>query len=553
MKINKHTVIGTTSLITLVIIATITTYTADFAFWADAHLLSSRLTADNRETIQLSPYSSESNSPVTIGRIENPDNAYIHIKLRFRTDDTVGFPNVFQTAPANRGMRLEINGSTAAIVVHDLDTPGEIRSLTLTNSLKTGQWYSLEIEVLNGSFVRAILDGHTVANYTGPDLFFETSQIMVGGGFDASRTFRGKLDNISITKGNLYLPHQGLLFIYLILVAMCALFFFTLWKGFAEYSAVQRVVGKIALVALPLILILAYSEYRLSFLNTIYYTKRVALEHQIDKVEVLVTGSSNTVYGVAPEAFSQKGFNLAFLGNGMSFDAELVRKFLPRMPQLKSVVLTVNYFTLGLDYATFSQSWRQFFLRQNFNIPINPTNNVLYDFEFWVNPRNFSKIALYGDQARDNVGKNHSSPVDIITSPSGWFDAGDISGDEQTQKLGKAAAEAHNSTVEVRNFSSNLRYWESLIPLLQKNNIASVIVLLPTDVSYYSHLDKAKFDLMKQELNKFAYRQHIKFIDYTGDPRFSLSDFTMVMPDHMNAHGALKFSKILDDEFIKSL
>jgi hypothetical protein len=490
-------------------------------------------------------------TPIALGEIKNPDNAYVHLKLRFRADSTEGYPNVFQTAPVNRGMRMEISGSTAAIIVPDLAVPGGLRGLTLTTALKTGQWYTLEVEALNGAFVRILLDGKLVKDYYGAGLFMETSQLLVGGGFDASRAFRGQMDNISVMKGNLNLPHQGLRIVYVTLVAMIALFFFTLWKALGEYSAVQKVVGKLALLALPLVLILAYSEYRLSFLNTNYYTKRVALEQQIDKVEVLVVGSSNTVYGVAPEAFSHRGFNLSFPGNGMFFDARLVEKYSEKMPHLRMVVLTANYFTMGMDYSTFSQSWRQFFLRQNFNIPVKFTAGLSYDFGFWLNPRNFSRIALYGDQARGYVGANHFAPVDIITTPTGWFDSGDVSGDEHSKKLGIAGAEAHNVTTNVENYDRNLGYWKALIPLLQRKNIGVAIVLLPTDVSYHGHLDKAKVELMNRKLTEFTIRHHIRFVDYTDDARFSLHDYTPVYPDHMNARGAMKFSKILDEEVIK--
>jgi hypothetical protein len=88
---------------------------------------------------------------------------------------------------------------------------------------------------------------------------------------------------------------------------------------------------------------------------------------------------------------------------------------------------------------------------------------------------------------------------------------------------------------------------------LQQKDIDAIIVLLPTDVSYHSHLDKVKIQLMNQSLKEFATRHNIEFADYSEDPRFSLSDFTVIMPDHLNALGAKKISNILDQDFIKGL
>lgn len=531
--------------------AMLVTYTMDAAFWVESHLIQGEI-SDNRVTVDAAPYLYDKTPPVSLGEIKDPLNAYVHLKLRFRADSSDGYPNVFQTAPINSGMRMEISGSTAQLNIAHLSAPTGVKGLVLTTNLNMGQWYTLGVEALNGSFVKVSIDGKDVVNYADADISIETSQFLVGGGFDASRLFRGEIRNISMLKGNLQIPHQGLLVVYVIFVAFFVMFFFASWKLLGKYDSVQQVFGKVVMLTIPLFLILIYSEYRLSFLNSVYYLKRVGLEQQVDQVEVLVMGSSNTAYGVAPEVFSHQGYNLAFMGSGMFSDVGLVEKYSEKLPQLKLVVLTANYFTMGLDYSTFSQSWRQFFLRQNFNISVAPTTGFSYDLGFWLQPRNFSRIALYGDQALSKTLRGHFKPVDIITTPSGWFDGGNASGGEATRKLGMAGARAHNAG-DVKNYKRNISLWEPLIEGLQRKNIDAVIVLLPTDVSYHGHLDKVKVELMNQSLKTFANRHNIKFVDYSEDSRFSLSDFTVVMPDHLNALGAKKFSKILDEDFIKAL
>lgn len=158
----------------------------------------------NRETINVAPYIYGKTPPVSLGVIKNP-GAYVHLKLRFRADSIEGYPNVFQTAPLNHGMRMEISGSTAGIVVPNLAVPDGLERITLTTVLKTGQWYALEVEALNGTFVRVMLDGLLVKNYYGASLSMETSQLLVGDslGFDPPRPFRGQIENISVTKGNI--------------------------------------------------------------------------------------------------------------------------------------------------------------------------------------------------------------------------------------------------------------------------------------------------------------------------------------------------------------
>jgi hypothetical protein len=191
-------------------------------------------TLENREILIAESYNYGSMLPISLGEIKNLDKAYFQLKLRFRADSTEGYPNIFQTAPVNRGMRMEISGATATIIVHDLSSPNGLLLLTLTTALKTGQWYSLEVEALNGTFVRAKLNGKSVAAYTGGGLSMETYQILVGGGFDASRVFQGQIEDVSVIKGNF--PKRAYLnmFYFVILIGLLAL----LIKFFQERNAI---------------------------------------------------------------------------------------------------------------------------------------------------------------------------------------------------------------------------------------------------------------------------------------------------------------------------
>lgn len=220
------------------------------------------------------------------------------------------------------------------------------------------------------------------------------------------------------------------------------------------------------------------------------------------------------------------------------------------MPALRMVVLTVNFFTLGTADAEFTQGWRAYFDRQYFGLATNGAEGAIGALKCWFEPSNFSKIALYGAAITTQAKQNYKAPVDIIASPSGWFDAGTVSADPSL-RLGPAAAEAHSSGTSEKNYAPNLQYWDELIDDLKRRKIAVVIVQLPTDVSYSESLDPKKVGTMKRTLEEFAKRHGIRYVDYTGDPRFSSEDFSWELVDHMNASGATKFGKILDEEVIQ--
>lgn len=226
------------SLILLMVIAILGIYSMDSGVWIRSQLPFIKFSGDIRETINVAAYIYGKTPSIALGEIKNAENAYINLKLRFRVDSTEGYPNLFQTAPVNRGMRMEISGSTAAIIIADSSVLGGVRGINLTTSLKTGQWYTLEVEALNGAYVHAKLDGQSVVDYVGAKLSMEMSEILVGNGVNASRPFRGQMDNISVIKGHMLpdLSSQSIVMLYAILSVLITLFIFVLWIAFDKYG-----------------------------------------------------------------------------------------------------------------------------------------------------------------------------------------------------------------------------------------------------------------------------------------------------------------------------
>jgi len=162
---------------------------------------------DNPETTSVSQ-DINGNTPIVLGKLEKTENAYFRLKLRFRLDNVEGFPNLFQTAAFNGGLRMEINGTTAAIVVADSSVKEGYRVIILPNAINIGQWYKLEVVALNGGYVRAFLNEQNVVDVSSTGISMAMSQVLVGGGFDKTRMFRGQIDSISLKKGNLS-PRAG--------------------------------------------------------------------------------------------------------------------------------------------------------------------------------------------------------------------------------------------------------------------------------------------------------------------------------------------------------
>jgi len=140
--------------------------------------------------------------PISLGDVNDPHNAYFHLTLRFRIDSTEGHPNLFQTASFNKGLRIEFGGTSAVIIVADSNLPDKYRVIFLSNAIKMGQWYTLDLEAVNQGYIHAQIEGNKVARVATTGINMELSQILLGQGFNQDRNFKGQIENIVFTKGN---------------------------------------------------------------------------------------------------------------------------------------------------------------------------------------------------------------------------------------------------------------------------------------------------------------------------------------------------------------
>lgn len=305
-------------------------------------------------------------------------------------------------------------------------------------------------------------------------------------------------------------------------------------------------------VCFPALLLIGYLEYKLSGMDTHYHTKRLSFEQQLDSVEILSLGSSNAYFGINPTYYSRPGYNLAFNYQSPYYDYRLVEKYIDRMSKLKVVILPSIYFQMGVDLPKTEGAWRMYFYRQYFNIPLESQADNAWSCDFMLEPKNFSKIALYGGNIYSYFLKQFKNRVDYDPERNGWYNSSDAKPARLEDRNGELAAGAHNQKVDVALFQKNLAYWQRLADLLQKKNVKLVVIRLPSHSTYYSNLDPEKVAKLELALSQFAERNHGKYEDYTKDSRIALEDYTPML-DHMNPQGAAKFTAILDHEVLQPL
>ena len=313
-----------------------------------------------------------------------------------------------------------------------------------------------------------------------------------------------------------------------------------------------KFIFRLVAVSFPVILLLAWVELGLNHIDSVYKLKPRLLEAQAATVEVLVLGSSNAYFDYNPEYFSCKGFNFAINAQSPYYDLKIAEKYINQMPKLKLVILPAIFYTLGTNLPETSNSWRTFFYSIYMGLPIETTNLDFHQkIKRNIDAKNFSKIALFGDNSYGYMRNKFSGNVDIfIPEENGWYDSKNIPGPNFDKPDGRDAAIGHSLSTSNRFVDINLQYWGALIKLLQERGVAVAIVRAPEDYSYFGNLNKEKVDYMNGELQELSKKYKIDFLDYSANPNFHLDDFT-VMPDHMNVKGSEKFSKIINRDLIQ--
>ena len=181
-------------------------FLSSIAILASTHEYNNRGTSKSSNPIVIKTYSPDNyqygiTPPISFGALEDPLNAYINLRLDFYINDLNEYQNIFQTAPGNEGLRLEISGKNAALVLSDKLSSGGIKGLTISSNIYINQWYTLYISAKNGESIFASLDGTKIIDYKSSGIELKGSEVLIGQGFDQTRMFHGRINNITFEDG----------------------------------------------------------------------------------------------------------------------------------------------------------------------------------------------------------------------------------------------------------------------------------------------------------------------------------------------------------------
>ena len=76
------------------------------------------------------------------------------------------------------------------------------------------------------------------------------------------------------------------------------------------------------------------------------------MQHHAQEVEILILGNSHGLYGLRPDVFKRKAYNLCNVSQIFEYDEYLLKRYLPKCKSLTDVVLVVdnsNLFDMPLE------------------------------------------------------------------------------------------------------------------------------------------------------------------------------------------------------------
>jgi hypothetical protein len=292
------------------------------------------------------------------------------------------------------------------------------------------------------------------------------------------------------------------------------------------------------LFAAPLLIAGVAMEKGLAKVVNSYNTTRAKTEATASTCEVLILGSSNAAWGIAPDAFSVPALNLANAAQSLYYDLTLAERYVPRMPRLKVVILGLTYVTLKSEVYDWDDSDRAYYYAHFWDLP--PQGQSFFETRRW------SLTALYGVRMSASYARKgfHVANIHTLDGPGAAAQT-----PAQRQEEADKRADELTRVLHDERLTDNLARLDRLASLVEQHGATLVLAELPVQESLLQRLSptevaataRARAELMKRYPG-------IRYVDHSRDSSFALADFYDT--DHLNPQGATKLTKLLEGELL---
>jgi hypothetical protein len=313
----------------------------------------------------------------------------------------------------------------------------------------------------------------------------------------------------------------------------------------SERGELWSLAQKATLGLLALAAVLGWLEWEARLAPTSFRQKRLGLEAQAAKIQVLVLGPSVGLNAVDPDQWRVAGYNLANNGQSLYYDRALLEQWLPRMPQLRTVLFSLGRPNLRVTVTSMNESARGFAYFREFGIPHE-------DLGLRSDPRNYSAALALDPFKVLCWAVNGSGLVLSDLSPSGWESLPPLDETQQELQLNGLVARQHaehQRSMMVEPASYGLAQLNAMLALCRARGLRAVVFVPPVTKDFADESEDGRPEELGA-LRILCKTQGAIFRDYFRDPRFHDEDFSDV--DHLAAPAAARFSRILERDFLSA-
>lgn len=145
------------------------------------------------ESSPLVEYDSATHTPVYqhVEAAQAPTKSF-SAAMQFKAYSTKRYTDLFQTAPLNKGVRVEMKNGTIGLLIGAKNAFGYDPYL-LTANFDPQLPHDLEINIDTANYLIVWLDHQKIIDSAVPDLRYAISNVIVGGGYSSTRNFNGRL------------------------------------------------------------------------------------------------------------------------------------------------------------------------------------------------------------------------------------------------------------------------------------------------------------------------------------------------------------------------
>lgn len=264
-----------------------------------------------------------------------------------------------------------------------------------------------------------------------------------------------------------------------------------------------------------------------------YSYKYKFLTEEGKEIETLILGSSHAVYGIHPDTFSALTFNAAHVSQTLHYDYVILSQVIESLPDLKTLVLPVSYFSFRTSLDHSAESWRI----KNYHL--------YYDCEDCDKSWNHRLEIVNGTFSANlrrvwNWLKNNRDEINSTPLGYGTKHLNKPSKDLPTTAAAAAERHTHESDELVEK---NQEYLTKIIELSRENGVKIVLLTMPGTSYYRKLLEKNQLEEMQAICQGWAVSKDVIYLDLLANNSFGDQDFRD--GDHLNLQGAVKLSQDL--------